>query len=205
MSRLQALINELASQLTEKAGRAPDREPDTEIFFEVHSTWDDFAQSLYEALVNSGLVGEYEGQGYSYLLNFMPYAASTIQLKWWGPKKHQRLTEIKHAIRQLIARAKDVFWEDIKSSQIKRELEILRAEALEKAREPLKELLSFYTGRVPAKVFVTLASADYDYDPESRTITLSGLPDDYKGHIIGKGGVKIREFEQQSGYKLKLL
>jgi len=204
-SRIQLLIDELKRQFFEKPGDLPDREPDLEFVVELHSTWTPLASYIYEALVNSGTVGEYVGPDYAYLINYAPYAESAIILKWWGDKKNPRIVELKRTLREFVRRAIDVYWEDITASRIKKEIELLRAEILDRAKEPIKRLLTYYTGKVPFKVITALASADIDYDPESNCIIISGLPDDYKGHVIGKQGAKVKQFEEETGYKLKLL
>jgi predicted RNA-binding protein YlqC (UPF0109 family) len=207
MSRVQALLNELAKSLTEvKApGCIPEGEPDVEFIIEVHSTWDRLAGVLYEALINSGIVGEYQGPNneYCYLVNVSPYAASMIAVRWYGPKRHKRLVEIKRTLREFVKRSKDVYWEEITASRIRKELEIVKNEQLELASEPYKALLKFYTQRVPYRVYVQLANAPWDYDPETKTLTVT-LPSDIAGHVIGKGGAKVKAFEEETGYRLRI-
>lgn len=202
--RLRVLIDNLQKELSEAPGDVPMTEPDVEVSFEIHSTWRDFAFNLYAQLADSKLAGEYVGNGYAYLINITPYAASTIQLKWWGPKKHPRLVEIKRAIRDFINRSREVFWEDIKASEIRRQLQLMKNQGLEKHKEIIRKFFEFYNDKLPYSVLKNISIDSFDYDPETNTLTLN-ISSDYAGHIIGKQGAKVKAFQEATGIKLRIV
>ena len=121
--------------------------------------------------------------------------------RWWGDRNHPRLVEIKRNLRELVLRVKEVFWEDITASRVKREIQMAASQYLKEAEKPIIDLFAFYRDKVPVRVYRKFVQANIDYDPEQKTIYVSGLDSDV-GHLIGKGGAKVKQFTEQTGYKV---
>jgi len=94
--------------------------------------------------------------------------------------------------------------DNIKASEIRRQLQLMKNQGLEKHKEIIRKFFEFYNDKLPYSVLKNISIDSFDYDPETNTLTLN-ISSDYAGHIIGKQGAKVKAFQEATGIKLRIV
>jgi len=202
--RLKTFLEEISKELKEQKVSEIEGEPDFIFECEIYTTWSPYGIRLFDALSASDILGCYKGDNYSYsieaIVATLPYI---IRLKWWG-SKNERLKELQNTIRRIVERINDVFWEDIRASEIKLQIQQIKNEQLQQLLEPLKKFFEFYRERLPLRIFRGISVEDMYHDTETNTLIVfvdkESIP-----HLIGRKGQRIKEFQQITGMRLKVM